>query len=347
MKRVKPKRWRKGIMAGVILSFLFGMVVVMPLCAYQITKGDTLWDLSEKFLKDPFLWPKVWALNPYISNPHWIFPGNRLRFKGQPSRSAEPAVMPSSSEPRAAQRVSKEPAVPPKPAPPVLTHENIHAEGFIAESKLKEVGKVLTNEDDTPMNSEPNILCFYTRKGETVYPGDRLTTFTYVKTVYHPETEEKLGYLVELGGEIEVFRVEGRVCFARILHSYMEINEGDPVGRFDRWPSKLVLTPFRKPLEAYIVMVKEGLMMTAQDRIVYLDKGSEDGLRPGNVLNIYKTCPPKDNPYETHYFRCSEKIEMPDRKVGTLVILSTRLHTATAMIYESQREVRVGDTVRP
>src|ERR1700682_4166106 len=47
---------------------------------YVIVKGDTLWDLSQKFLNNPWYWPKIWSLNPSIENPHWIYPGNRLRI---------------------------------------------------------------------------------------------------------------------------------------------------------------------------------------------------------------------------------------------------------------------------
>src|SRR5260370_14875947 len=47
---------------------------------YIIVKGDTLWDLSQKFLNNPWYWPKIWSLNPSIENPHWIYPGNKLRI---------------------------------------------------------------------------------------------------------------------------------------------------------------------------------------------------------------------------------------------------------------------------
>jgi len=331
---------RKKVVLGLLTALLFGTLIAAPLMAYQVTKGDTLWDISGKFLQNPFLWPNVWALNPYIPNPHWIYPGDKLRLK------ASQPVLPPNAAPKAVQKEAA--PVKPAPKPPILTHENILAEGFISKSKLDEVGRVIGNPNDTPMSAEPGVLCFYAREGETVYPGDRFTTFTYVKTVYHPiDTWKKIGYLVELGGEIEVFRVEGRYCFAKILHSYMEIDEGDPIGRFERWPSKLVITPFKKPIEAYIVMMKEGLLMGSQDKIVYIDKGSAAGLKPGNVLTIYQDCPVKYNPYVTSKWRCKEKLPPIDHRIGTLIVLSTQKDTATAMVLQNDREIIVGDKVRP
>ena len=82
-------------------GFFFAMILVLSFCfvlsgltqekkgtegVYTIKKGDTLWDISAKFLKDPFLWPKLWERNPYITNPHWIYPGNQIQLT-----EAEPA----------------------------------------------------------------------------------------------------------------------------------------------------------------------------------------------------------------------------------------------------------------
>ncbi|HYA90231.1 MAG TPA: LysM peptidoglycan-binding domain-containing protein [Thermodesulfobacteriota bacterium] len=87
-------------------GFFFVMILVFSFCfvlagltqekketegVYTIKKGDTLWDISARFLKDPFLWPKLWERNPYITNPHWIYPGNPVQLVAvEPTQKEEP-----------------------------------------------------------------------------------------------------------------------------------------------------------------------------------------------------------------------------------------------------------------
>ena len=48
---------------------------------YVIKKGDTLWGISEKFLKDPDYWPSLWSNKPFIRNPHLIYPGQKIAIR--------------------------------------------------------------------------------------------------------------------------------------------------------------------------------------------------------------------------------------------------------------------------
>src|SRR5215470_12530862 len=75
---------------------------------YVIVKGDTLWDLSQKFLNNPWYWPKIWSLNAYIENPHWIYPGNKLKIIPGQGGPQAPAQVEQAPEPMNEERPQSE-----------------------------------------------------------------------------------------------------------------------------------------------------------------------------------------------------------------------------------------------
>jgi len=84
--------------------------------SYLIQKGDTFWDLSAKWLGDPYLWPQVWDQNRYVLDSHWIYPGDPLMVP------AKPNVVPPEGPPAAEQQkpaaAPEETAQAQAPAPP-------------------------------------------------------------------------------------------------------------------------------------------------------------------------------------------------------------------------------------
>jgi hypothetical protein len=60
--------------------------------SHPVKEGDTLWDLSGRYLDSSYEWPRLWSYNPEITNPHWIYPGHVLRLRdGAPGGYSTPA----------------------------------------------------------------------------------------------------------------------------------------------------------------------------------------------------------------------------------------------------------------
>ncbi|MEO7328764.1 MAG: LysM peptidoglycan-binding domain-containing protein, partial [Minicystis sp.] len=49
--------------------------------AHLVRRHDTLWDISNRYYQSPYQWPRIWGFNPQIQNPHWIYPGDRVRLR--------------------------------------------------------------------------------------------------------------------------------------------------------------------------------------------------------------------------------------------------------------------------
>ena len=128
---------------------------------YTIKSGDTLWEISSKFLKNPFLWPKLWQRNPYITNPHWIYPGNPIRLssveelkKEEPKTAVvekKPTEEVKKVEPPPSETIEKKPEVvadvkPIEEKSPVFP--DVRSAGFISDIDYKGIGIILENKDD-------------------------------------------------------------------------------------------------------------------------------------------------------------------------------------------------------
>jgi hypothetical protein len=105
-----------------------GRGAVPPPDTYTVRPGDTLWDLSGRFLNNPWYWPKIWSYNPDITNPHWIYPGNVLKF--YPGAEEAPAQV----EPVAAGEAEAEP----EPEAPVRELEDLSKADLKAPAPVEE-----------------------------------------------------------------------------------------------------------------------------------------------------------------------------------------------------------------
>lgn len=260
------------------VGFFFAMILMFSFCfvlpgltqetketegVYTIKKGDTLWDISSKFLKDPFLWPKLWEKNPYISNPHWIYPGNSIRLTAvEPAKGEAPQPVKKEETPKAAegkpQEAVEEPGVkepevekvesptsPPaekkqeevaevkpevKPAPvdekPVYFRE-IRSAGFVSNLEYRGIGIVLESREGKNMMSAGDILYVTLKTAESIAIGNKYTVFRAGEEVRHPITEKRIGRKYNIIGNVQVIDQQGKFFTAKVIESFDAIMRGD------------------------------------------------------------------------------------------------------------------------
>ncbi|HVG02722.1 MAG TPA: OmpA family protein [Nitrospira sp.] len=163
--------------------------------------------------------------------------------------------------------------------------------------------------------------------------GDLYTVYRRERKVFHPLTKQYMGYIVNRLGVVQVIQLDPKVVGVRVVRSYAPISPGDPVMRFSP-PSEEFMNTGQGgagDVEAMVVELQadKHMSLVSQGNLVYLDKGQDDGLRTGDVLEVFRT-----------------GSGLPERMIGTVKILSTELHTSTAVIFKATARVLVGDRLR-
>lgn len=219
---------------------------------YTIKKGDTLWDISAKFLKDPFLWPKLWQRNPYITNPHWIYPGNPVRLSAIEEVKKEESQKVVEEKPVEVKEVKKEvveakrvepppviekkPEVIPEKKPIVekKVYPEIRSAGFIASFDYKGIGVVVDNKEGKNLMAEGDVLYLAFRTAEPISIGNRYTIFKASDIIRDPVTDKKIGRKYNIAGNVEIIDQFGNFYMAKVIESFEAINKGDMIQPYSK-----------------------------------------------------------------------------------------------------------------
>ncbi len=255
---------------------------------YKVQQGDTLWDISQKELIDPFLWPKVWKENPDISNPDRIMPGQIIRIPlyllRKEAQKEEPIPEPVvEAEPPKATPAPL--SVPARPAPKPLVNANLFISSGDIASSVNGLGLIIGSPSEKMLLGDHDVV-FVTTKAPNK-PGDRFYILRKGPIVKHPITNNAMGYLVEITGiaEIKKSEYDGQTP-AVIIESYSDVNIGDTLVAYKKdIPPVVSEIECRTPkVSGYIVEARQRRVNNGQFDIVYIDKGKRDDIRVGDLL---------------------------------------------------------------
>lgn len=321
---------------------------------HAVQKGDTLWELSGDYLKNPLLWPKIWKINPKIANPNLIFPGQVVNIptKGKAptpvkAAAAEKIVVPVESESSALARAGL--ASSSEPLPIVVANKDVSASGIKAKAaQMDDPARYYDRGIGMVTNDIPNggqIL-----RTEQGWQGAALGETILISApgaqvgqqfgVYRDMGKvESLGYFSSSPGHlladiaiVEVVASDASRQQAVIRRAFAEVRTGDILGPLpsrpvvSEHPGQAGMTATRGSVVAFHMMRQ----FAGPDDILYLNIGTNQGLAPGDLLSVFS------------------EDQTEGRTSGEIMILRVSANTAAAVVTKrSGHEVRRGDVVGP
>jgi outer membrane protein OmpA-like peptidoglycan-associated protein len=313
---------------------------------YVIVRGDTLWDIAKRYLNNPYLWPQIWEENKYITDAHWIYPGDPLIMPNVAlvsGRAGEPGAateLPPVSEEAARTEVVRTTgggAV----YYPLLEETALQCAPYIVRSPEDESLHVIGSEQGEGKIAFGDREILYLNKGSNagVKSGDVYSVHHNTYTVKHPESGDRLGTKVEVKGWLRVLLVTEDSATAIVEQSCEDIHAGDYLKPFVKMDVPLIprrpppdrLTPPSGKVQGFIVDIDHDSFIAGAEQLVFINLGREDGMAPGNEFIVYKVMYPS--------------VPSSRNVLGSLAVATVQERTSTAKVTYSNDHMMQGDRV--
>ena len=334
---------------------------------HEIKSGDTLWALAQQYYGNPYLWPQLWESNTWITDAHWIYPGDVLLVEGEAAAAAvvpregtaettgeqtmaESTVGSSLLQPDtgtggiAVARIQRES----RPVP-LATEADIYCYGYVGRPDEPLPNMIESFEDvetryvprslDTPASASLTDL-IYIRGGAStgLVAGETYLAVDPGELVYHPTTGALLGRRYLYVGQVRILCTEDGRSRAMVVQACREIPVGARLKPIPQLPIPIARIP---DLPAWcdppsgrttgtIIDSREWTLGLVEGNLVQIDLGSENQLQPGDFLTVYRASPRSDQPRQV---------------LGEIGVLTTEAKTATAVVVAARRELVIGDSV--
>jgi hypothetical protein len=315
---------------------------------HVVHKGDTLWDISDAYLGTPWVWPSVWKDNDDVKNPHLIFPGDRIWIS--------PFEMRKVSEAEAAALLAAQGEAP-APAPAALAetdampstksfgsyhYPDIDTAGFVTREQYDGAATILESAAPRRMLTDHTEVVIGLGAGE-VQVGDQFDIFRTEARVTDLDTGMHYGWATKQLGWLEVTRVDEESSRAIIRMSRYEIERGDHLLPRRIRSADIPIGPSPGPLEGRVVHTPDRRLQMSQSEVVYLDRGSKDGLVVGAPIEIYRSL--GDHGSAVDLVQKQER-RIPDHVVAKLLVVDVYDDTAVAVVTHTTEELNRGDHFR-
>lgn len=316
---------------------------------YTVKRGDTLWDIASLFLRDPWLWPEIWYVNPQVENPHLIYPGDVLALAYGPDGRPQIRVQhggPARLNPRLR-------SSPIDGAIPTIPYNAIAA--FLSRPTILDAEQV---------RKAPHVVAFRDGRiigasGHEVYvrnlhvpENTRMSVIHVGEPLRDPDDGDIIGYEGTYTATALVMR-PGDVAKAVLTDSARETLEGDRLFAVDNEvPLNFELRVPRTNVQGRIISVVDGVELIGQFQIVAINRGKQHGLEAGHILAVDQAGEVVRDRYAAGRGRMAfgpafaPKVQLPSERTGTLLVFKSFDRMSYGLIVGASAPIRVADVVR-
>ncbi|MEZ8230574.1 LysM peptidoglycan-binding domain-containing protein [Vibrio splendidus] len=305
--------------------------------AYVVVKGDTLWDISAMYLDSPWLWPRLWQVNPEIENPHLIYPGDKLSLvwiNGEPVLSLKPVIKLSPKI-----RVSEKKAVPTVNEGLVLPY--LQSDRLVEQQDLQSAQRVLgTSDGKRFLSGEDRLFISGNQQHQ------KWGIYRAVETYQRQQPQASITSL-RLVATARLKEVDAEFSSLQIETQLQEVLLNDlvlPELGVDQ--VKLSTTFYPAPSAAgqfaNILGSLDGSQYSAKNQVVVINKGSQDNLRQGSMFTLSESGAVvfgKQGEYSYKESAASDKVQLPSISLGSLMVIRPYEYFSLALITQSSKPV--------
>jgi hypothetical protein len=316
--------------------------------SYVVKRGDTLWGLANMFLRDPYLWPEIWYVNPQVRNPHLIYPGDTLQLaQGSDGRTALQLTRGSAARLQPLLR-----STPISGDGPIATipYDVIRAfllrPGIVSSSDVKRAPYVYAIRDGHLLAGANNDV--YVKK-LTATTGERFNVMHVDAPLRDPDGGGELGYMTIFAGTAQVSRA-GNPATANIADSAREVVRGDILVS-ETAPDMRSLVPHAPSakVDGHVIGVVNGVQLVGQYQVVALNRGTNHGVDSGTVLRVREAdqrvadgCASIEGKSTCRHWRGTP---VPSESSGSLLVFKTYDRMSYALVVQEFSPIRVGDRI--
>jgi len=328
--------------------------------SYVVKKGDTLWDISGVFLTEPWLWPKLWRINPQIANPHLIYPGDALHLvfdkqgkpmlvKGKPALKWSPKV-----------RTTLKEQTPIKTLPLDVIAPYIKYGTVLSGEEIDLLPYVIGNDE----GYKSSVDGFKVYINDELKVGQSYALYQKNEELFDPITQESLGFygsLLATGKGLRSGNNElNEPATLYLEEAKQEIRSGSfvvPVNVGQMLPAFFTMQAATTIEKAAIIKVPSGVREFGKLEVVMINIGLVDGVNQGDILSVKRqsqgVVETENGPTYTNDSSRWNRIansgnsdyNMPSETVGNIMVFKVHKKVSMALVLHSIKPLRLKDFI--